>query len=169
MKLITLLIIILLIFYILVKSKYITKKENFEQCVYLPKNKKINSLNVEVSIDRKKYDYEFPLSVFRREIKKADLRKKNFVRDLNKIEFLKLPEYVFEQMYKIGNEIIVYRRGKHCGFHVIFENDKPIVKGIVNSYDILASYTKQKKRSLKDILQLHLSDPYSAMSSSAEI
>ena len=123
------------------------KREPFAECVHRPKNKHIFSVDAEMSLFDKEPTYELPLSEFRALLKANDLRRTNFVADLNRVQ-----EVVdtsrgspFELVYAINNDVLIHRGKAFYGFHVRFDpvTGMPTAKGVLNHYDIVSKYTKE--------------------------
>lgn len=149
-------IIIIFIFYILI-SKNIT--ETFSQCVYRPKGRQIDSLNLNYkrlnNIITSK-DYELSIVEFK------DLVYVNNITDINSLNNLKIIKDSggkYEIIYKINNEMIIHRKQKSHGFHIkLLNNPKKFkVIGIIFEYNILSQYTKNiddKFHTLNTIINL---------------
>lgn len=150
--------------------KYGSHTEKFSQCIRQKTN--IFSIDVEMILDKEKYVYEYPISKFRELIKTNNIKKKNFLNDLNKIKEINESNVKFDIIYKIDNEFIIYRAGKYYGFHIKFNGNTAEVLGVVNDYDIITSYLQSNDKTLEEIQLMHSSDPrtanYSGMSSSSE-
>lgn len=125
-------------------SYYARTSEAFSQCVYRPKGKHIYSIPINISIPGHRSTHEFSLIEFRTLIDRASLRRHRFLNDLNR-----LPEVArgkrFEEVYRIADDVLLYREPAFHGFHVRFdERDRPRVLGVVNHYDIVSQYVSKK-------------------------
>jgi hypothetical protein len=161
-------IVLIFVFILLLTS---VKIEKFDECVR--QIKKIRSQDVEIVINDNKYVYEYAISKFRRLVKDAKLKKKNFLRDLNNLPEIKEADGAkFKIVFKNENDIAIYREGKLYGFHIRFKPQKVEVVGIVNDYTILTRHLRREDRTLQEIVELHQEDPvlsnYSGMSSSSD-
>lgn len=165
----------LIIISLIVITLFIFKRyESFTQCMRYPSY--ITSLDTDIVLNENTYIYELSLSNFRELIKNNNIVAKNsqtLINKLNQLEPIKTSEILFEKVYQIDNEVLIYRQGKYYGFHMILSdnNDPVIAKGIVNDYDILSKFTEHKQEDLDDIELRMRSDPvlssyYSGMSSS---
>ena len=121
--------------------------EPFAECVHRPKNKHIFSVDAEMHIFDKGATYELPLSEFRALLKANDLRRTNFVADLNRVQ-----EVVdtsrgspFKVVYAIKHDVLIHRGKAFYGFHVRFDpvTGIPNARGVLNHYDIVSKYTKE--------------------------
>jgi len=136
----------------------------------------IASLDTDIVLNENTYIYELSLSNFRELIKNENIVANNsqtLINKLNQLEPIKNSNILFEKVYQINNEVLIYRQGKYYGFHIILSNNnEPVItKGIVNDYDILSRFTEHKHEDLEDIELRLRSDPvlssyYSGMSSS---
>lgn len=119
-------------------------EEPFAECVYRPKNKHIFSVAAEMQLFDKGDTYELALSEFRYLVADNNLRRTNFVADLNRV-----PEIVetgrgspFEVVYAIKNDVLIHRGKAFYGFHIRFDKwGVPFVRGVLNHYDIVSKYT----------------------------
>lgn len=116
-------------------------EEAFSQCVYRPKHKQIYSVNTNVGIPRSRSAYELSLIEFATLIERADLRRRMFLRKLNRLPEIDA-ERPFKVVYEVDDDMLVYRDPAFHGFHIRFDSfDRPSVVGVVNHYDVVALYT----------------------------
>lgn len=171
---------IVLIVLLLLALRWVSSREKkkageegfFNACV--KQIKSIRSQDVDIVIDENKYIFEYSLSNFRKLVSETGLKRRHFIRDLNKIPEIKdsSPEYrnVYER--EDGSELVIYREGKMFGFHIRFRRQKVEVVGIVQDYDILTTYLRREDKTLEEIIRAHQEDPvlanYSGMSSSPD-
>lgn len=126
------------------ESRGRAEEEPFAECVYRPANKHIFSVAAEMQLFDKDDTYELALSEFRQIVADENLRRTNFVADLNLV-----PEIVetgrgspFEVVYSINNDILIHRGKAFYGFHIRFDKwGVPLVRGVLNHYDIISKYT----------------------------
>ena len=152
--------------------RFTNRIESFmDACLNYPNY--IRSIDVEIILNESVSVYEYPISTFREMVKPIKTKNpKEFLKKLNNLPQIKESKSFYEIIYEYDNEMLIYRLGKYYGFHIKLDK-KPIVKGIVNDYDILSRYTKRKLESLKDVYLRLESDPilssyYSGISSSSD-
>lgn len=130
-------------------------EEHFAQCVYRPKGKRINSLNIDINISKKMSAYELTLSAFQKllELNKIDTRK-NIITNINNLSQIKSK---FKIIYEIDNEMLIYRSPSAYGFHLKFMNNPKYIKvlGVVNHYDIISQYMDDDIIHQKNILKTY--------------
>lgn len=123
------------------------KREPFAECVHRPKNKHIFSVEAEMQLFDKEPTYELSLSEFRELLKTRNLRRTNFVADLNRVQQVKETSRgsPFEVVYAINNDVLIHRGKAFYGFHVRFDpvTGIPTAKGVLNHYDIVSKYTEK--------------------------
>nr|QOI90443.1 hypothetical protein HWQ62_00307 [Pyramimonas orientalis virus] len=145
-------------------------KEQFSQCMQPLTH--ILSVDVEIIINEDNYVFEYAISKFRKLLKDNKIKKNDFIKTLNNLDEIKKSKTKYEIIHTVGDEIIIYRGGKYYGFHIIFEGNNVVVKGIVNDYDLISRYLKESSKTLEEIKLLYSSDPrlanYSGMSASSE-
>lgn len=138
-------------------------KETLERFSCLTYSNKIRSLDIEIMLKESIYVYEFPISKMRQIIKDNHINGSNIevvLERLNEIPEVKRSRSKFKNIYSVNNDYIIYREGKHYGFHVVLsENNNADIKGIIDSYSIISRYVKRKNRSLEEIYFLYKSDP----------
>jgi hypothetical protein len=161
--------IVLILVFILLMSPIII--ERFDECV--TQVKKIRSQDVDIVIDENKYIYEYSISKFRKLVKDGNLKRNNFIRDLNDLPEIKESDGAkYEKVFDDNDEIAIYREGKLYGFHIRFERQTVEVVGIVNDYTILTKHLRREDKTLEEIIATHKNDPvlssYSGMSSSSD-
>ena len=162
------------ILFIVITLYWFKRIESFEQCMRYPSY--ISSLDTDIILNENTYIYELSLSNFRELVKNENIvarTSSKLIDKLNELEVIKNSGVLFEKVYQIGDEVLVYRQGKYYGFHIVLSNDNEtqvVVKGIVNDYDILSTFTEFKHEDLEDIALRMSSDPvlssyYSGLSS----
>lgn len=153
--------IILLIFIIYLILNF--GKDTLERFSCLTYSNKIRSFDIEIRLKESIYVYEFPISKMRQIVKDNTIQGSNIevvLGKLNEIPEVKGSRSKFQTVYSLHDHHIIYREGKHYGFHVaLSENNIVDVKGIVDSYSIITRYVKREDRSLEEIYYLYKSDP----------
>ena len=153
---------LLMAFFLIIFGAYILlsdKKEFFAQCVYLPKGRQINSLNVDIDISKTKSSYEIKLSEFQKVLNTNNITsRKDVLSEINNVrDLFAIKEDKFELIYEIKNEILIYRSPSAYGFHLKFSKNPQKIKvvGIVNQYDILAQYIQNIPKEYHTIEKIH--------------
>lgn len=136
--------------------------ENYSQCSLI-KNNNFDSIKTVISINNKRYDFEYSIEEVQRIINKYDKNKLDtvmFLSWLNKQKDLYHDNKKFYIVKKKDNELIIYRDGKAYGFHIILSKNKIYVMGIIMEYTIdkMLKNTKQEE-TLDYIQQRHIADP----------
>lgn len=136
--------------------------ENYNQCTLI-KNNNFDSIKTVISINNKRYDFEYSIEEVQRIINKYDKNKLDtvmFLSWLNKQKDLYHDNKKFYIVKKKDNELIIYRDGKAYGFHIILSKNKIYVMGIIMEYTIdkMLKNTKQEE-TLDYIQQRHVADP----------
>lgn len=167
---INLVIILLILLVLYIKD---IKEHFFDECITFKKT--IRSIDVDIVLKKELYIYEYTIGKFREIIKDNNLKKRNFLQNLNNLEEIKRSETSYENIYEIDNEMIIYRLGKYYAFHIKFNGEEVEVRGIIRDYDVLNRYTKRNdmNNTVEDIIIQHMGDPvlssYSGMSSSSAL
>lgn len=136
--------------------------ENYNQCSLI-KNNKFDSIKTVISINNKRYDFEYSIEEVQKIINKYDKNKLDtvmFLSWLNKQKDLYHDNKKFYIVKKKDNEIILYRDGKAYGFHIMLSKNKIYVMGIIMEYTIdkMLKNTKEEE-TLDYIQQRHIADP----------
>ena len=122
------------------------RQETFAQCVNRARGQPINSLKIDIRLERNKPEYEIPLSDFTNLLVMNNITKKrDFLDRLNRLTDVvdtandRAP---FKIIYEVGDEILIYRNFKHFGYHIHFAKnpERPIPIGIVTHYDVESQY-----------------------------
>lgn len=157
---------ILILFILLVLLLTIQlKKETFLECK-LVNRYNINSVDTNIYVSKSKYDYEIPISEFRKIIGKISAT--NYLKRINNTikETSK-----FVELYNDTYEVVIYRYGRAFGYHLILSKPHIKVIGVVINPHGVVKHTNKKKETLVDKLDKIKSDPrlfayYSGSSSS---
>lgn len=136
--------------------------ENYNQCSLI-KNNNFDSIKTVISINNKRYDFEYSIEEVQKIINKYDKNKIDtvmFLSWLNKQKDLYHDNKKFYIVKKKDNEIILYRDGKAYGFHIMLSKNKIYVMGIIMEYTIdkMLKNTKEEE-TLDYIQQRHITDP----------
>lgn len=135
------------------------KEHFFDECITF--REKIRSIDVNVELKKELYIYEYSIDKFREIIKTNNLKKQNFLQNLNNLEEIKNSETTYEKIHEVDNEMILYRLGKYYAFHIKFNGEEVEVKGIIRDYDVLNRHTKRNdmNKTVEDIIIQHMGDP----------
>lgn len=141
------------------KSKTV---ENYNNECLLLKDYKFDSVKTVISINNKRYDFEYSIEVVQNVIntyKNDKLNISEFIKWLNKQKELYHDDKKFYVVKKKDNEVILYRDGKAYGFHIMLSKNKIYVVGIIMEYviDKMLKRTNQEE-TLEYIQQRHISD-----------
>lgn len=110
------------------RSPRLNVVERYAQCVYRPKGRTIDSININIVTNNKKLEHEMPLFKFR-ELVNTQVSILNTASDvlqelldrlnaLPSVVALQVKSNKFEVIYRIGDEAVLYRWPKAYGFHV---------------------------------------------------
>tara|TARA_Y100000389_G_scaffold175977_1_gene187146 strand:- start:80 stop:613 length:534 start_codon:yes stop_codon:yes gene_type:complete len=135
------------------------KEHFFNECITF--NEKIRSIDVNIELKRELYIYEYSIDKFREIVKNNNLKKQNFLQNLNNLDEIKNSETTYEKIHETDNEMIIYRLGKYYAFHIKFNGEEVDVKGIIRDYDVLNRYTERNdnNKRVEDIIIQHMGDP----------
>ena len=150
-------VIILLILLVLYMKDI--KEHFFNECITF--NEKIRSIDVNIELKRELYIYEYSIDKFREIVKNNNLKKQNFLQNLNNLDEIKNSETTYEKIHETDNEMIIYRLGKYYAFHIKFNGEEVDVKGLIRDYDVLNRYTERNdnNKTVEDIIIQHMGDP----------
>jgi len=135
------------------------KEHFFNECITF--SEKIRSIDVNIELKKELYVYEYTIDKFREMIKTNNLKKRNFLQNLNNLKEIKSDKTAYESIYENHNEMIIYRLGKYYAFHIKFNGEDVEVKGIIRDYDLLNRYIKRNdmNKTVEDIIIQHMGDP----------
>lgn len=153
-------IISTLVTVVIYKHKVIV--EAFAQCVYRPFGKRIDSLDVDMSLNTvgiNTSQYEIPVGEFRSLIESIPfvsrtdfLMKVNTSPSIMKHQNKSNP---FKVVYNNKNEFVLYREPKVFGYHIRVDSNKNIkrvkVLGTITSYDIYSKYIQNLDKMYHDV------------------
>ena len=153
---ITLVLILLILLVLYMKD---IKEHFFDECITF--REKIRSIDVNIELRKELYTYEYTIDKFREIIKDNNLKKRNFLQNLNNLEEIKSSDTTYDNIYEVDDEMIIYRLGKYYAFHIKFNGEEVEVKGIIRDYDVLNRYTERNEmnKTVEDIIIQHMGDP----------
>lgn len=148
--------------------------ETFAQCVYRPFGKRIDSIDVDMSLDTvtmNNINYEIPVGEFRLLIESIPfvsttdfLMKVNASPSIMKYQNKSNP---FKFIYNNKNEFVLYREPKVFGYHIRVDSNKNKkhvkVLGIITGYDIYSKYIQNLDKMYHDVREIIDADTISSM------